>query len=107
MEPLRILWRGEVVGRLERYRPDMSWLEGEFVAEPSPLADSFVHRASSLDPKAVLSDARNGMLATLTPAHPDEAETVVVILALSDGHLCVRRFFHPESVAWVRENVPQ
>jgi hypothetical protein len=101
-----VLNRGEVVGRLADWIPDMWYLGGRFTSINSPAGVRFAAAASALDLRTVYDGHTHGIRALLRET-PDDAGTVFIVMSLAEGRLFGRRVFEPEAVKWVAANVPE
>ena len=96
-------WHGETVGYLVDPRPDVWYLEGQWLPAPSFHTDTFLARAATLDPKACMAGKQRGLVVELhEDASPDAVPTLAVVIAPPAQTLFVRRVFDEKAVAMVR-----
>lgn len=98
--------RGEVVGQLTDWMPDMWYLEGKFTPAESEAGARFAAAASALNLRTAYDNPKRAIRALLREA-PDDEGTVFVVMSLPDGRLFGRRVFRLEAVRWVIQHVPE
>lgn len=103
---MEVFNRGEVVGYLIDWMPDMWYIEGRFAPAESEAGVRFAAAASALDPRAALKDPSRGIRAVLRES-PDEEGTTFITMSFADGRLFGRRVFDSEAVRWAHANVPE
>jgi hypothetical protein len=103
---VEIVNRGEVVGHLSDWKPDMWYIEGRFVPADSQAGARFAAEASALDLRAAFDDHSRGIRAQLRES-PSDVGTTFVVMSLANGQLFGRRVFESKAVQWVLANVPE
>jgi len=98
--------RGEIVGRLTDWMPDMWYLEGNFNPADSEAGARFAAAALALDLRTAYDDHTRAIRVLLRES-PDDEGTVFVVMSLSEGRLFGRRVFEPSAVRWAVEHVPE
>jgi hypothetical protein len=110
MQRISVNWHGEIIGHITDSRPDMWYLEGQWHPAPNSHTDSFLARAASLDPRAVIAGTQRGLVVTL---HEDDSPgaqpTLALVCAPPAQTLFVRRVYDPKAVelarSWEKEEI--
>ncbi len=94
---LIISWRGNEVGKLAEWMPDMWYVEGKWVANGTPQSEAFEVLAQTFDFKQVMSDPAKGTRIILRePEGKFHAHAYVI--SLTNGLLFIRRVFDERAV---------
>jgi hypothetical protein len=104
---VELVWKKQVVGKLNDLRPDMSLLEGKFIVAQSEAAAQFLKRVSALDERAVIRDYAKGVRASMISSGPATQRTTVVVLGFHEGNVSMLTVFGSEKENWVEMNVPE
>jgi GH43 family beta-xylosidase len=99
---LKINWRGNEVGKLVEWMPDMWYVEGKWIGNGSVEAAAFESLIKTFEAKQIMADPTKGTRVTLVE---NEVITQGYIIAMTDDSLCVRRVFEKEAVEWLLKNV--
>lgn len=96
-------WRGARVCHFSQCESDHSWLFGTFDSAGTLEARAFFDLVETLPHRDVLADPSLGTRVIL---HEEGIQTHALVIGLTDEQdLWVRRVYHPESVAWLIENI--
>jgi hypothetical protein len=103
---VEVVNRGEVVGKLTDWMPDMWYLEGNFTPAETSAGLQFARAASALDVRSAYNDQTRAIRALLRES-PGDVGTVFLVMSLAEGRLFGRRVFERAAVQWALEHVPE
>jgi hypothetical protein len=90
MNDVVVLWQNQPVGTMQNPRPDMWYLEGQWLAHAGPLTPEFEAICRDLTPEDFFAGKAPGIEVTLTD-QPGSYQQAALVVCLLDGRLSVRR----------------
>lgn len=101
----KVTWRGTEIGEFTEMGVDMWYMDGKWQPNSTPEAAAFTALASGLSYKEVMADPTKGTSISLHTAGEIPDLPTVLVMALADGVLSVRRVLDRKAQEWLRGNV--